>query len=159
MCGRTKRWTQQCLMSSDTNRSARPQNEQRREKKGKTGYKQTAKQCKRCGDTMCGGWANNHYMHCSVVLAAKQFQRDMRKTCNNLLTPPLFRGEGTCDESVHDCASHNANVGFPMGHEPPEEPEVENAWTSEMTQQLATVTAHFDSLPALDPNHVMECIH
>jgi hypothetical protein len=146
-------------MSSHTIRSARPQNEQRRIKKGETGYKQNQNQCKRCGDTMYHGWENNHYMHCPVVLAAKQFQRDMRKTYHYVDTPPLFRVQGPCDESVHDCASHNANEGFPMGHESPEEPEEQNACTSEMTQQLATVTAHLDSLPALDPNHVMGCMN
>ncbi len=109
---------------------------------------------------MFNGWENNHYMHCSVVLAAKQFQRDMRNTYFNLETPPLSRGKGACDESVNDSSTHYANVDCTMEHETPEEqPEVEDAWTSEMTQRLPTVTAHLDSLPALDPNHVMECVH
>jgi hypothetical protein len=99
-------------------------------------------------------------MHCSVVLAAKQFQRDMRNTYFNLETPPLSRGKGALDKSVNRSSTHYENLDCPMEHDPPEDqPEVEDAWNSEMTHRLATVTAHLDSLPALDPNHVLEFVH
>jgi hypothetical protein len=99
-------------------------------------------------------WVEKQSLHAllsGLDLSAKQFQRDMRNTYFILETPPMSRENSACDENVNHSSYDYAHFE--------EETQVEDEGISEMMQRLATVTAHLDSLTALDPQHVMECVH